>query len=134
MKKDLHERFRKMSSGLACWLGSVQAFVWSILLVVVWAAFGPFFSWSEGHQLIINSVTTVITFWMVFVIQNTQNCNDKEVQLKLAEIIRSLGKARNSFIRLEELSDAELKKIEADIKKASQRRGQNSVNNSRKEN
>lgn len=112
----LNEIFRKMSAVLSAWMGTAYAFLASVLLVVAWAGFGPYFKWSDSHSLFINSLTTVITFWMVFVIQNTQNRNSKEVQLKLDEIIRALGKARNKFIDLEHLSDKQLKVLERDIK------------------
>jgi len=78
----------------------------------VWAVTGPLFGYSDTWQLVINTGTTIITFLMVFIIQNTQNRDAKAVHLKLDEVIRALGKARNELVDLEELSDEELNKLE----------------------
>jgi low affinity Fe/Cu permease len=82
------------------------------LVIVVWALTGPTFHFSDTWQLIINTGTTIVTFLMVFLIQNTQNRDAKAMHLKLDEIIRALGKARNELLDLEDLSDEEMKKIE----------------------
>jgi low affinity Fe/Cu permease len=95
------ERFNKLADGLTRRLGSLPALVASILLVVVWALTGPIFNFSDTWQLFINTTTTVVTFWMVFVIQNSANRSSKATQLKLDEIIRSLTDARNVFINLD---------------------------------
>lgn len=118
----IHDKFRCLSNFIARWTGSVWAFATSILMVVVWAGVGPTFKYSDTWQLFINTSTTVLTFWMVFVIQNTQNRDAKVSQLKLDELIRSLKKARNSFVNLEELSDEEIRRVEKNIKDLSQRR------------
>jgi low affinity Fe/Cu permease len=98
-------------------LGSAWAFVCAILIIVVWAMTGPTFHYSDTWQLIINTGTTIVTFLMVFLIQNTQNRDAKAVHLKLDELIRALGPARNKLVDLEKLSDDELEKIEGEFEK-----------------
>ena len=97
----IHDRFNKLADALTRTLGSLPALMASILLVVVWALTGPIFNFSDTWQLFINTTTTVVTFWMVFVIQNSANRSSKATQLKLDEIIRSLADARNVFINLD---------------------------------
>jgi low affinity Fe/Cu permease len=98
-------------------LGSAWAFVIALVIIVVWAATGPTFHYSDTWQLIINTGTTIVTFLMVFLIQNTQNRDAKAVHLKLDELIRALGPARNKLVDLEKLSDDELKKLETEFEK-----------------
>lgn len=98
-------------------LGSAWAFVCAILIIIVWAATGPTFHYSDTWQLIINTGTTIVTFLMVFLIQNTQNRDAKAVHLKLDELIRALGPARNKLVDLEKLSDDELKTLETEFEK-----------------
>jgi low affinity Fe/Cu permease len=93
-------------------LGSAWAFVGALVVVLVWVLTGPTFHFSDTWQLIINTATTVITFLMVFLIQNTQNRDTKAIHLKLDEMIRALKGARNQLVDLEDLSDEELKKLE----------------------
>ena len=87
-------------------------FMAAVVVLLAWAFSGPVFHFSDTWQLIINTGTTIITFLMVFLIQNTQNRDAKAMHLKLDEIIRALKKARNEMVDLEELSDEELKKLE----------------------
>jgi low affinity Fe/Cu permease len=101
----VRERFNKMADGLTRTLGSLPALIASILLVVVWVLTGPLFNFSDTWQLFINTTTTVVTFWMVFVIQNSANRSSKATQLKLDEIIRSLADARNVFISLDSATE-----------------------------
>jgi low affinity Fe/Cu permease len=98
-------------------LGSAWAFVCAILIIVLWAMTGPTFHYSDTWQLIINTGTTIVTFLMVFLIQNTQNRDAKAVHLKLDELIRALGPARNKLVDLEKLSDDELTKLEGEFEK-----------------
>src|SRR6476660_1328729 len=98
-------------------LGSAWAFVVAILIIVVWAATGPTFGYSDTWQLIINTGTTIVTFLMVFLIQNTQNRDAKAVHLKLDELIRALEPARDRLVDLEKLSDDELKALETEFEK-----------------
>jgi low affinity Fe/Cu permease len=98
-------------------LGSAWAFVIAIGIIIVWAATGHAFGYSDTWQLIINTGTTIVTFLMVFLIQNTQNRDAKAVHLKLDELIRALGPARNKLVDLEKLSDDELKRLENEFEK-----------------
>jgi low affinity Fe/Cu permease len=98
-------------------LGSAWAFVIAILIIVIWAMTGPAFGYSDTWQLIINTGTTIVTFLMVFLIQNTQNRDAKAVHLKLDELIRALGPARNKLVDLEKLSDDDLKTLETEFEK-----------------
>ena len=98
-------------------LGSAWVFVIAIGIIVVWAASGHLFGYSDTWQLIINTGTTIVTFLMVFLIQNTQNRDAKAVHLKLDELIRALGPARNKLVDLEKLSDDELKALEGEFEK-----------------
>src|SRR3977135_2153648 len=98
-------------------LGSAWAFAAAILIILIWALTGPTFHFSDTWQLIINTGTTIVTFLMVFLIQNTQNRDAKAVHLKLDELIRALGPARNKLVDLEKLSDDELKKLEKEFER-----------------
>lgn len=93
-------------------MGQPWAFVLSVTLLLVWAVSGPFFGFSETWQLIINTATTIVTFLMVFLIQNTQNRDSRAFNLKLDELIRSTKKARNALIDLENMTDEELGEIQ----------------------
>ncbi len=106
---DAFRIFARRSSAV---LGSAWAFAAAILIIVVWGATGPTFHFSDTWQLIINTGTTIVTFLMVFLIQNTQNRDAKAVHLKLDEIIRALKGARNELVDLEDLSDEDLAKLE----------------------
>ena len=96
-------------------LGSAWAFVAAILIILLWAMTGPTFHYSDTWQLIINTGTTIVTFLMVFLIQNTQNRDAKAVHLKLDELIRAIGPARNKLVDLEKLSDDDLKTLEGEF-------------------
>jgi len=100
--------FQRFASETSYVVGSKWAFLAAILIVVGWAATGPLFRYSDTWQLVINTATTVVTFLMVFVIQNTQNRDARAIHLKLDEIIRAIDVARNDMIDIERLSDREL--------------------------
>jgi len=110
-----HDRFNRAADWITTALGSMTALVGSVLLVVVWALTGPVFHFSDTWQLFINTTTTVITFWMVFVIQNSANRSAKATQLKLDEVIRALQNARNEFIALDKANDATLQEREQEF-------------------
>ena len=112
--RDAFGVFARQTSNI---LGSAWAFVIALLIIVVWAVTGPTFHYSDTWQLIINTGTTIVTFLMVFLIQNTQNRDAKAVHLKLDELIRALGPARNKLVDLEKLSDDELKSLEQEFEK-----------------
>jgi low affinity Fe/Cu permease len=103
--------FRKFASRTARGVGSPWAFLLAVTVIVVWAATGPIFKFSDTWQLVINTGTTIVTFLMVFLIQNTQNRDAAAIHLKLDELIRALKGARNRLVDLEELSDEELEKL-----------------------
>jgi len=111
------DAFRVFARRSSMLLGSAWAFAGAVLVIVVWILTGPTFHFSDTWQLIINTATTVITFLMVFLIQNTQNRDAKAVHLKLDEIIRALKGARNQLVDLEDLSDEELKKLEGQFQR-----------------
>jgi low affinity Fe/Cu permease len=94
-------------------VGRSSTFVLAIGVVLLWAASGPVFGWSDTWQLVINTGTTIVTFLMVFVIQNTQSRDTQAMQLKLDELIRVNKIARNSLINLEEMSEADLERMKA---------------------
>jgi low affinity Fe/Cu permease len=104
----VRDRFNRIADSLTAALGSFTALAASVVLVVVWALTGPIFNFSDTWQLFINTTTTVVTFWMVFVIQNSANRSAKATQLKLDEIIRSLADARNTFIALDKATESVL--------------------------
>src|ERR1700744_3873671 len=97
------------------WLGSKWAFAGAGLIIVIWAATGPLFHFSDTWQLIINTGTTIVTFLMVFLIQNTQNRDSKAIHLKLDELLRATRSARNTLVNLESMSDDELAELEAEF-------------------
>jgi low affinity Fe/Cu permease len=111
------DAFRVFARKASAVLGSAWAFAVAIVIIVVWALTGPMFHFSDTWQLIINTGTTIVTFLMVFLIQNTQNRDAKAVHLKLDEIIRALSKARNELVDLEALSDEELSRLEDQFKR-----------------
>jgi low affinity Fe/Cu permease len=116
--RDAFRVFARRSSAI---LGSAWAFVAAVLIIAIWGLTGPTFHFSDTWQLIINTGTTIVTFLMVFLIQNTQNRDAKAMHLKLDEIIRALKAARNELVDLEDLSDEELKKIEEQFKELRQK-------------
>ncbi|MCA9349360.1 low affinity iron permease family protein [Candidatus Saccharibacteria bacterium] len=112
----MKETFRKFSARIAAAVGSPLAFLTALIVVVIWASTGSFFNYSDTWQLVINTGTTIITFLMVFVIQNTQNREGKAMQLKLDELIRSQKGARHAFVELEDLKDEELAALGEEFK------------------
>jgi low affinity Fe/Cu permease len=116
----VQDAFRLFARKTSNALGSAWAFVIALLIIVVWAGTGPMFHFSDTWQLVINTGTTIVTFLMVFLIQNTQNRDAKAVHLKLDEIIRALKGARNELVDLEELADEDLKKLEQQFKRIRQ--------------
>lgn len=105
--------FGRFAAGASGWLGSKWAFAGAVLLVVIWATTGPVFHFSNTWQLVINTGTTIITFLMVFLIQNTQNRDARAINLKLNELIRANARAGNQMIDIENLSDLELNELQA---------------------
>jgi low affinity Fe/Cu permease len=104
-KQSLFTRFAKFTSNIT---GKPVIFISAVLIIIIWALSGPIFGFSDTWQLVINTGTTIITFLMVFLIQNTQNRDTTAIQLKLDEIICALREAHNEIIDVEDLSDQEL--------------------------
>jgi low affinity Fe/Cu permease len=115
------DAFRIFARKTSTVLGSAWAFVLALLIIVVWGITGPTFHYSDTWQLIINTGTTIVTFLMVFLIQNTQNRDAKAVHLKLDEIIRALKGARNELVDLEKLSDEDLAALEKQFERVRKR-------------
>lgn len=109
--------FRKTAHFASETFGSPWSFGIALSLIVIWALSGPFLGYSTNWQLFINTTTTILTFLMVFLIQNTQNRDAKAMQLKLDELIRAVKSARNEMIDLEDLSDEELALLQEEFKK-----------------
>jgi low affinity Fe/Cu permease len=105
------DRFGKFAARSSHYLGSRWAFVAAIGVIVVWAITGPIFHYSDTWQLVINTGTTIVTFLMVFLIQNTQNRDARAIHLKLNELIHAVDKAKNQMIDVENLSDLELDEL-----------------------
>lgn len=102
------DMFRKFANAASAWMGKPSAFVGATLVTVLWAVSGPIFNYSDSWQLVINTGTTVLTFLMVFLIQNTQNRDAKAIHIKLDELVKAMRSARNAVVGAEELSDKEL--------------------------
>ncbi|HKU14756.1 MAG TPA: low affinity iron permease family protein [Steroidobacteraceae bacterium] len=106
-------RFAKAASRAA---GHPSTFCFAVAIIVIWAVSGPFFGFSDTWQLVINTGTTIITFLMVFLIQNTQNRDSQAIQVKLDELIRSIEGAHLALLDLEELDDADFERICSDYR------------------
>lgn len=110
------DSFHRISQIISTKLGSPTAFLMAALLIVVWATTGPLFHFSDTWQLVINTTTTIVTFLMVFAIQNTQNRDARAIQLKLNELIKASHGARTEFVDIEDLTDTELDVMQAQFK------------------
>jgi low affinity Fe/Cu permease len=110
-KQTQGDAFGKFAAAASSWLGSKWAFVGAIVIIAVWSLTGPFFHYSDTWQLVINTGTTIITFLMVFIIQNTQNRDARAINLKLDELIHAIDNAKNQMMDIEKLSDEELDAI-----------------------
>lgn len=110
------DAFHKISQTVSTKLGSPMAFLLAALLIIIWATSGPLFGFSDTWQLVINTTTTIVTFLMVFAIQNTQNREARATQLKLSELIKSSRGARTEFIDIENLNDVELDELQNQFK------------------
>ncbi len=113
----MNETFRKFANKISAAVGTPWAFMLAVLIIIVWAITGPIFKFSDTWQLVINTGTTIVTFLMVFLIQNTQNRDAKAIHLKLDELIRSIESARNNMVDLEDLSDEELARLQEEFER-----------------
>ena len=118
----LNDAFFHFSRHAAQHVGHPTAFVLAVLVILVWAVTGPIFGWSDTWKLIINTGTTIVTFLMVFLIQNTQNRDNEAIQLKLDELIRATKRARNSLLDLEEATEDEIKELRDQFSKLAARK------------
>jgi low affinity Fe/Cu permease len=132
----MHEIFRKFAHKSALVLGSPEVFLLALVTILVWAALGPAYGFSDTWQLVINTATSILTFLMVVIIQNTQNRDSKAIQLKLDELLRGVKGARTGMVRLEDLTDEELKRLTTDFEQLRDRHtppGQGVTQNDRPE-
>lgn len=111
----MNELFRKIAHKTSEAMGTSTAFILALLVILIWFVSGPQYGYSDTWQLIINTGTTILTFLMVFLIQNTQNRDAKAIHLKLDELIRSVKSARNKLLDLEDMSDEELNKLQKEF-------------------
>ncbi len=118
--KAMFQKFSQKTSGA---VGTPWAFLLAVLVIIAWAVTGPLFKYSDTWQLVINTGTTIVTFLMVFLIQNTQNRDAKAIHLKLDELIRAKKGARNTLVDLENCTDEELGEIEREFKRLRDRAG-----------
>jgi low affinity Fe/Cu permease len=117
----MNDVFRKFAHWTSCVVGSPWAFITAALVIVVWAVTGPIFGFSDTWQLVINTGTTIVTFLMVFLIQNTQNRDAKAIHLKLDELLRAERHAHTSLAALEELPDEELERLQKRFRELAER-------------
>jgi low affinity Fe/Cu permease len=115
-----NDLFRRIAQHTSHGVGSPWAFVVAVTVVLVWGITGPIFGFTDTWQLVINTGTTIVTFLMVFLIQNTQNRDSHALHLKLDELIRASSRARNKLIALEELTDGELDELQQEFDRLKQ--------------
>ncbi|MGE0717029.1 MAG: low affinity iron permease family protein [Alphaproteobacteria bacterium] len=113
--------FSKVATAVATWIGRPIAFALAVLAVVVWAAAGPFLGFSDVWQLTINTGTTIVTFLIVFLIQNSQNRDSEAIQIKLDELIRAVRAADDSLLDLEELHERDLHELRLHYERLAER-------------
>ena len=119
----MNEFFRKFAHKTSEIVGSPWAFIGAVVIIIAWALSGPIFGFSDTWQLVINTGTTIITFLMVFLIQNTQNRDAKAIHLKLDELLRGVKGARTGLVDLEDLTDEELKQLQDEFQRLRERHG-----------
>lgn len=107
--------FTVIAGRIAAFAGQPLSFVLAVTLIVLWGATGPVFGFSDTWQLVVNTTTTIVTFLMVFLIQNSQNRDSAAMQAKLDELLRAVDEAREQFIGIEHKTDREIEKIRADL-------------------
>ena len=111
------DHFHIFATKASVWVGSKWAFATALATILVWGVLGPRFRYSDTWQLVVNTATTIVTFLMVFLIQNTQNRDARALHLKLDEIIRAIRPANNQMIDIEKLSDEELEELAGQFEK-----------------
>jgi low affinity Fe/Cu permease len=116
----MNNTFRKIAAHTSVLAGRASTFLLAVIVIIVWATTGPLFHFSDTWQLVINTGTTIVTFLMVFLIQNTQNRDGKAVQIKLDELIRATKGAHTSYIGLEDFSDEDLSELDQQFREMTQ--------------
>jgi low affinity Fe/Cu permease len=116
-ERSLSEGFQVFATKSSYWVGSRWAFALAVMAIILWAGTGPHFHYSDTWQLVVNTATTIVTFLMVFLIQNTQNQDARAIHLKLDEIIRAIRPADNNMINIEKLSEEELEILATQFEK-----------------
>ena len=111
----LNNQFSQMAQTVSSWTGHPISFLLAAAVVILWIVTGPLFDYSDTWQLVINTGTTIVTFLMVFLIQNTQNRDTEALQLKIDELIRVTQQARNRLINLEDLTEEEMDKVKQEL-------------------
>jgi low affinity Fe/Cu permease len=115
----VNEKFTQFARQISHYVGTPWAFVAAFTTIIIWACMGPIFGWSDTHQLVINTTTTIITFLVVFLIQNTQNRETKAIQLKLDGLLKYIQDSRsNNLIQLEDLTDEQLERLRSVMSRA----------------
>ena len=117
----MNETFRKFAARTAEWVGASAAFFIGLSIIVLWGLAGPLFGFSDTWQLVVNTATTIVTFLMVFLIQNTQNRDARAIHLELDELIRSVKGARTAMVALENCTDEELAALQAEFERLHRR-------------
>ena len=115
--------FTRLSQAVARWAGKPQTFFGAVAIIAIWAVSGPFFGYNDTWQLVINTSTTIVTFLMVFIIQNSQNRDTAAMQIKLDELIRATAEANNELLDLEELDETRLEEIRAEYEQMAREAG-----------
>src|SRR5437763_57574 len=116
----MNELFRHFAQRISQLVGSSWAFILAVVIILVWAVTGPVFHFSDTWQLVINTGTTIVTFLIVFLIQNTQNRDAKAIHLKLDELIKGVKGARTGLVDLEEFSDSDLEQLQKEFERLHQ--------------
>jgi low affinity Fe/Cu permease len=120
----MEELFHQLALNTSQAVGKSITFLLALTIILLWALSGPFFNFSDTWQLVINTSTTIVTFLMVFLIQNTQNRDAKAIHLKLDELIKGVSGARTEMVNLEELSDEDLEKMHQEFRALHERASQ----------
>ena len=113
----MHKRFTRIATLISTAAGQPLSFVAAVLIIIVWGASGPLFNFSDTWQLVVNTGTTIITFLMVFLIQNSQNRDGAAMQAKLDELLRAVDRAREQFIGIEHLTDEQIELLRAALER-----------------
>ena len=125
--RSVNERFRQFAAQTSTVLGSPWSFLGACLFVIAWGLSGPYFHYSNGWQLVINTSTTIATFLMVFLLQSTQNRDTKAINIKLDELLRAIEGARTGLGNLDDLSDEEIERLERELVNIARRAGVESL-------